>query len=557
MMSDDDATPEALPVDIDDTIAHCVSARLASRIGARDPELWPGDAHRWLDWLDAPHPHRAMLAQLDAVAAAARAYDDVLLLGMGGSSLCPEVLALCFGKQSGFPRLRILDSSVPADLLQRDRTLDAGRTLFIVASKSGSTLETDVARRYFTQRVEPAADGTLPIIAITDPDSALARLGVEQRYRHVALGEPGIGGRFSALSIFGLLPAAVMGLDVPRLLASAKAMAARCEGDSADNPGIALGAAMAAAARAGRNKMTLVCSQELGALGAWVEQLVAESTGKDGKGIVPIDLEPLADADVYGDDRLFVHVRLDGDTSHDAGMAALERVGHPVVRLDVPDAYGLGGEFYRWQFATAVAGHLMALNPFDQPDVEAAKVAARAMMDGGDGADGGQRRIGSIDGVELWAPSNATQGGAAGPAEALCAAVAAVPPGGYIALQAYVERSAKTHRALARLRDLLRGQARRATTYGFGPRFLHSTGQLHKGGPAHLLCLQITSEDPEAAEVPGKNFDLGALKRAQAAGDFQVLAERGRPIIRLHVGAEDAPSLDALCAAVARCLATQ
>jgi len=538
-----------------DAIAQCCAERVASRIWERDPSLWPGDAHEWLDWLEAPRPPRTMLAQLDAVAAGARAHDDVLLLGMGGSSLCPEVLAESFGRQAGFPRLRILDSSVPADVLQRTATVDPARTLVIVASKSGTTLETDVARRHFTELLPPAADGTLPMIAITDPDTALSTLAADQRYRHVALGQPGIGGRFSALSIFGLLPAAAMGLDVPRLLASAQAMAARCKADTADNPGLALGVAMASAAAAGRNKLTLVCSQPIATLGAWVEQLVAESTGKDGKGIVPVDLEPLGAAGQYGDDRLFVHVRLTGDDSVDDGLSALAQAGHPVITLDVEDSHGLGGEFFRFQFATAVAGHLMKLNPFDQPDVEAAKRAARRMMEQQADAQPQQRRVGDIEDVALWVAANTQPTSTADAATTLRDAVDDLPPGGYIALQAYVQRSQQTHAALARMRDRLRTHSMRATTYGFGPRFLHSTGQLHKGGPDSVLCLQITADDPQPLAIPGKDFDFGALARAQAAGDFEVLAERGRRVLRLHVPSDDAASLDALDATLERVLA--
>lgn len=524
---------------------HC-DAGLAGRIWARAADVWPGKALDWVGWLDAPADAGALEAELASIRAHAAGFDQAVLIGMGGSSMCPEVLADALGAAPGQPPLRVLDSSLPSEVRALRADIDPARTLFIIASKSGTTMETDVGHRYFRQAVSEAVGperAAAHFIAITDPGTPLSQA---QGFYHIAAGQPAIGGRFSALSVFGLLPAAVLGVDLARLLGSARSMASACHADSEHNPGLRLGVAIATAAGLGRDKLTLACSPGIAGLGAWAEQLIAESTGKGGKGIVPVDLEPLAQPAAYGDDRIFLHVRLAGDDSHDAAMQALRDAGQPVLRLDVPDAYALGGEFFRFQFATAVAGALMALNPFDQPDVEAAKLAARRMMAAGGDVGAGQRVLASAGGLSVHGPADSPE--AADPAAAVANLLRAATPGHYIALQAYLARNPARETQLAGLAGTLRALTGCAVTHGFGPRFLHSTGQLHKGGAANVVCIQITTGYADDPAVPGRDFTFGSLAAAQAAGDFEVLAERGRPILRVHLEAPLGEDLGALLA---------
>ena len=478
---------------------------VAGRLQAGDHTLWaddPAGISNRLGWLTAPDDFAGRVEEIEAFAreAVGDGIDDVVLLGMGGSSLAAEVIASTHGSAPGHPALSVLDTTDPAEIRALDARLDLSRTLFVVASKSGTTVETRSQLDYFWSRLPDGAH----FAAITDPGTPLAELGEERGFRHVFLNPPEIGGRYSALSYFGLVPAALLGVDLRGLLAPAVEMQRSCGACAppADNPGVRLGAVLGAAAAAGRDKLTLVLPPPLAALGSWIEQLVAESTGKDGRGIVPVEGEPLGPPEVYGDDRLFVAY---GD--HE-GLAALEGAGHPVVRLPVEDAERLGAEFYRWELATAVAGCLLGVQPFDEPNVQQAK-------------DATARILGSSEPAE--APSTASA------AELL----ASVQPGDYIALQAFLPRSEANIEALQAARVRLRDRYGVAATAGFGPRFLHSTGQLHKGGPGSAVCIQIVRDEDDDLEIPGRSAGFGELQRAQALGDLESLRALGRRVARV------------------------
>jgi transaldolase/glucose-6-phosphate isomerase len=544
-----------------------------ARLWAHDATLWTGaDEAAWLGWLGVAmdqltHAHR-FAALADDVRAAG--FRDAVVLGMGGSSLCPEVLSMTFGpRTSGLPRLRVLDSTDPRQIAALEDGLDLARTLFFVSSKSGTTLEPNILAAYFHARVEDllgAEETGRHFIAITDPGSELEQLAERDGYRAVFHGRPSIGGRYSALSDFGMIPGAACGIDVTTLLDNAERMAHACAAcvPAADNPGLALGAVLGACATAGRDKLTLVTSSGIRDFGAWLEQLLAESTGKHGHGLIPVDREPLGAPDVYGADRLFVHLRLasEHDDEQDAAVAALEGAGHPVVRIDVDSVYELGGELFRWEFATAVAGSMIGIDPFDQPDVEDAKVAARELTDAYEQAG----RLPELspfhagDGFRLFADErNARElGEAAGDAQSLegylAVQLSRVRPGDYVALLAYVPMTAENERLLTDVRVLIRDRLRVATCVGFGPRFQHSTGQVYKGGPNTGVFLQITSADTVDLPVPRHAYTFATVEEAQARGDFDVLAERGRRALRVDVGEDATTGLTALRDAVTRVL---
>jgi transaldolase/glucose-6-phosphate isomerase len=535
------------------------------RLWAGDASLWTGrDEDRWLGWLGIVEAQRRDLARLRRVGEDARAggFAHALLLGMGGSSLCPEVLARIFGAAPGHPALHVLDSTDPAQVRAVEGRVDLARTLVVVSSKSGTTLEPDALARHFLERVRAAvgpAEGARRFVAITDPGSALARTAERQGFRAVYLGLPSIGGRYSALSDFGLVPAALLGLDVGRLLGRAAAMARACgpAGPAAENPGVALGVALGVAAGHGRDKVTLVASPGLAAFGAWLEQLLAESTGKEGRGLVPVDGEPPGPPAAYGADRVFAYLRLASapDPGQDAAVAALEAAGHPVARIDVADAYGLGEEFFRWEVATAAAGAVLGLNPFDQPDVEASKVATRELTaayerTGALPAEAPLLEAGGLRAFADAANAAALRPGPGGLPGLLRAHLARVRPGDYVALLAYLEMSEAHAAALQAMRVRLRDRLRVATCVGFGPRFLHSTGQAYKGGPNTGVFLQVTCEDAADLPVPGQRYTFGVIKAAQARGDLAVLAERGRRALRVHLGGDVGAGLAALGRAV-------
>ena len=558
-----------LPADLDAavsaTLHEWTEQGRIERLWARDAALWTGaDEAAWLGWLGIVDDQLVRIGDLERIAEDVRraSFTHVLLLGMGGSSLCPEVLRMTFGKLPGSPELWVLDSTDPAQVRSCEARVDLGRTLFVVSSKSGTTLEPNIFKQYFFERVREAVGPGKAgdrFIAITDPGSRLEQAARADGFRHVLFGLPSIGGRYSALSDFGLAPAALMGLDVARLLGTARTMARTCaaRGSAEENPGAALGAILGVLASRGRDKVTLVASPGIHDLGAWLEQLLAESTGKAGKGLIPVDRESVGPPDVYGRDRLFVYLRLHSapDGAQDRAVESLEAAGQPVVRIEVPDPYHIAAEFFRWEFATAVAGGILGINPFDQPDVEASKVATRRLTDEFEktGRLPAETPILEAEGVRLFAdPRNAADlaGGGRTLAGALRAHLARIRPGDYAALLAYVEMTAAHESALQRIRTRIRDRCRVATCLGFGPRFLHSTGQAYKGGPNTGVFLQVTCDDALDLPVPGQRYTFGVVKAAQARGDLAVLGERGRRVLRAHLGPDVTAGLRTLGNAV-------
>jgi transaldolase/glucose-6-phosphate isomerase len=533
----DDAITVRLPVALEGpvsaTLDEWTDGDKVRRLWARDATLWTGaDEAGWLGWLTAPGEQLARVDQLLSVAGEARAagFTHVLLLGMGGSSLCPDVLKATFGRVAGAPELFVLDSTDPGQVLAIERKIDLARTLFIVSSKSGSTLEPNLFKQYFFERagqVVGAERAGSRFVAITDPGSQLEKVATAERFRRVVAGVPSVGGRYSALSDFGMLPAAIAGLDVARLLGHAAAMAERCGASVpvADNPGARLGIALGVLGRHGRDKVTLIMSPGIFDLGIWLEQLLAESTGKGGQGLIPIDREPLGPPGAYGDDRVFVYLRLASapDRAQDAAVAALESAGQPVIRIAVADAYHLGAEFFRWEFATAVAGAVLGVNPFDQPDVEASKVATRALTD--EYETSGALPVESSLRVDDPACDRAVK-----------AHLEAVKPGDYAAFLAYVPMNDAHEAELGAIRKAVRDRRRVATCLGFGPRYLHSTGQAYKGGPPSGVFVLITCDDAVDLPIPGRRYSFGVVKAAQALGDLRVLEARGRRTLRVHLG---------------------
>jgi transaldolase / glucose-6-phosphate isomerase len=496
-------------------------------------------------------------------------FADILLLGMGGSSLGPEVLAKTFGTKAGWPTLRVLDSTDPAQIRATETALDMARTLFIVSSKSGTTTEPNVLMDYFLARVIEALgkdQAGSRFIAITDPGSALEKTARTERFRRIFLGDPTIGGRYSVLSRFGLVPAAAAGIDVGRLLGSAQMMAWSC-GPAVPpeaNPAVRLGIALAVAARVGRDKVTLLSSPSVADFGAWAEQLIAESTGKDGRGLIPINGEPLGTPDVYGSDRFFIDLRTGSETdpAHTSALEALQQAGHPVARIVLESPDQIGQEFIRFELAIAVAGAVIGINPFDQPDVEASKLKTRELTAAfeqtgalpretpraGDAAidiytDAANaealKRAGADGGIDSW----------------LQAHLSRVHPGDYVAVLAYLARNDAHGETLQQMRLALLQQRHVATCVGFGPRFLHSTGQAYKGGANSGVFLQVTADDAADLAIPGHAASFGVIKAAQARGDFDVLAERGRRVLRVHLKGDTEAGLNALAAAVKRALA--
>jgi transaldolase/glucose-6-phosphate isomerase len=523
------------------------------RLWHGDSNLWSGsDESRWLGWLhvvEGQRDHDEALRHLVRDVQDA-GFETIVLLGMGGSSLCPEVMSRTFGPIAGFPELQVLDSTVPAQVRSLDKRVDPARTLFIVSSKSGTTTEPNAFKSYFFARVQDAV-GTeaagAHFIAITDHGTKLHELAKRDRFRHILHGVPEIGGRYSALSNFGMAPAALMGVDVAAFLDSTEIMVQACGScvPPGVNPGVSLGAILGTLARQGRDKVTIITSPGIQHLGAWLEQLLAESTGKRGLGLVPVECESLGPPDVYGDDRLFIHMRLRdaGSEEQERAIAALEAAGHPIVRIEMQSTLDLGQEFFRWEIATAVAGSILGINAFDQPDVEASKVATRKLTTAyeASGELAEEKPLLREGEMSLFAdPRNAAalQEAATGTTlEALLAAhLDSLRPRDYFAMNAYVEMSEANQRELQAIRHRVRDAKHVATTLGFGPRFLHSTGQLHKGGPNRGVFLQVTSDDVEDVEIPGSASTFGILKRFQAQGDLDVLVQRERRVLRLHLG---------------------
>jgi transaldolase/glucose-6-phosphate isomerase len=540
------------------------------RLWRCDASLWTGaDEGKWLGWLGIADDRLAHLAPLEALARECKSegLTHAVLLGMGGSSLGPEVLGTTLGSAPGYPLLQVLDSTDPAQIRAVEAKIDIARTLFIVSSKSGTTLEPDIFKRYFFERAAEAVGrekAGRQFIAITDPGSPLEQEAERDRFRRVYCGVPSIGGRYSVLSNFGMAPAAAIGIDVSRLLDAAEAMVHACDASvpPADNPGVRLGLILGTLGNAGRDKVTVVASPGIASFGAWLEQLIAESTGKNGRGLIPVDAEPLGPPEVYGADRVFAYLRLEGgvEPHQDEAIEALVRAGQPVVRIAVGGAYHLGQEFFRWEMAIAVAGSVLGINPFDQPDVEASKVKTRELTAAFEktGALPPEEPFFAAGGITLFADPRNREALAAASDQSLAGHLRAhlgrLGAGDYAALLAYIERSEAHAARLQRIRRAIRDTKRVATCLGFGPRFLHSTGQAYKGGPNSGVFLQITCDDAADLAVPGRKYSFGLVKAAQARGDFEVLAERGRRALRVHLGADVSAGLAALEAAVKEAL---
>lgn len=535
-------------------------AGFPARLAAHDDALWGDDpAHRKvaanrLGWLDAPAAMRAHVAELEAFTAeiAAEGYTHAVLLGMGGSSLAPEVFRHTFGVRSDRLELTVLDNTSPAAVQAVAEAHDHVRTLFVVASKSGGTVEVTSFEKFFFARVQATrgAEAGRDFVAITDPGTALAKLAAERGYRRTFVNAPDIGGRYSALSWFGLLPAALLGADVGAMLAAAVDELAALPGRGGD--GVALGAALGELALAGRDKLTLFFSPEFASVGTWVEQLVAESTGKSGKGIVPVAEERPAAPHAYGADRVFVATgspRLHPDMERD--LDALAAAGHPVLRWNSPRVEDLAADFARWEVATAAAAAVLGVDPFDEPNVSEAKAATQAMLERFL-ADGRlpETPAAAVDGsLAAWTPPAAGAPGAT-LAEWSAWLLARLAPGDYFAVLAYLHRTDTRHARLESLREAVRVRTRNAGTLGYGPRFLHSTGQLHKGGPGNGVFLLLTADEGDLA-IPGERYGFGTLRAAQAAGDFEVLGQRGRRVLRVHLGRDADAGLERLAHAFA------
>lgn len=539
-----------------------------ARLWQGDASLWTSDdENKWTGWLHVVEDQIAHSQQLTEIAAdAAKAgFGHALLLGMGGSSLCPEVLKITFGKQPGHPEMHVLDSTDPAQIKTIETQVDLARTLCIVASKSGSTLEPNIFKQYFFDRVQQVIGKEKAgqhFIAITDPGSKMQQVAERDGFRKIFFGVPSIGGRYSALSNFGMVPAAIMGLDVRKFLQRTQEMVEACgpEVPAVQNPGAVLGAILGTLGNLGRNKVTIITSSGIHDLGAWLEQLIAESTGKIGKGLIPVDREALGAPQVYGDDRVFIHLRLasEPDTAQKQKLDALRNTGQPVVEIELSDVYDLGQEFFRWEIATAVAGSILKINPFNQPDVEASKIVTRQLTEAYEksGKLPEEAPIFDQDGIKLFTDArNAENLNKLAASDRsltgfLRAHLNQLSPGDYMALLAYIEMNGGHENQLQAMRHAVRDQKRVATCLGFGPRFLHSTGQAYKGGPNTGVFLQITCDDANDLPVPEQKYTFGTVKAAQARGDFQVLADRKRRALRVHLPSDVNAGLEKLEQAV-------
>jgi glucose-6-phosphate isomerase len=498
-----------------------------------------------------------------------------LLLGMGGSSLCPEVLSLTFGQQPGFPELRIVDSTDPEQVWTARNEVNLANTLVVVASKSGSTLEPNILKQFFFNEMKEAVgsdDAGSHFMAITDPGSKMEQVAKDDGFGYIFYGDPAIGGRFSALSNFGVVVATLAGLNTEKLLTEATKATASAKLDPENNPAVELGLTLGTAARAGRDKLTIFTSPEISDLGAWMEQLVAESTGKQGLGITPVDREAIAAPEFYGKDRIFVYIRYAGtadsnaDSSLSAKVAAIEAAGHPVVTIEIADLYEIFSQFFTWEFATAVAGSVMGINPFNQPDVESAKIETRALTAAYEetgklpvrepvlvtSADGQEFKLYA---TEAYTATLRKEASAATLAGYLRAHFNQIHAGDYFAALAYLPMFPMHEAVIQGLRHKVRDAKRVATCLGFGPRFLHSTGQDYKGGPNTGVFLQITADHAMDVEIPGQKLTFGVVIDAQAAGDLAVLESHGRRALRVHLGSSVTSGLQTLAAAIDEALA--
>ena len=548
--------PGGLDSAVKSAIADWQSGAKVSKLWNGDASLWTGsDEGQWLGWLRITNQQLSNLDTFRRVADDAKSggFTSILLLGMGGSSLCPEVLEKTFGHIAGFPQLYVLDSTDPAQIKTFEKKVDLAKTILVVSSKSGSTLEPNIYKQYFFDQVKQVVGADKVgsrFIAITDPGSKMQKVAEGDKFRHIFHGLPSIGGRYSALSNFGMIPASLMGIDVAKFLEHTNKMvdASSASVPVDQNAAVVLGLILGTAAKQGRDKITIITSPGVSDLGAWLEQLIAESTGKQGHGIIPVDREALGVPGIYGNDRVFAYLRhgASADKNQDSAVAALGQAGQPVLQIALDDIYNLGQEFFRWEIATAVAGAVIGINAFNQPDVEASKVVTRELTSA-------YERTGSLpsedpaltDGsIKLFTdPKNADALAKAAGADKtlggyLRAHLGRIHSGDYFCLLAYIEMNDAHEAALQKMRHAVRDKNRVATCLGFGPRFLHSTGQAYKGGPNSGVFLQVTCDDANDIPVPEQKYTFGTVKAAQARGDFQVLAERGRRALRVHLSGD-------------------
>src|SRR5579871_215699 len=553
---------------VEATIKEWQGGNKMARLWQGDASLWTGDDEsKWLGWLRIVEDQIAHIQQFRDIAAdAAKAgFTHALLLGMGGSSLCPEVFKITFGRQKGHPELHVLDSTDPAQIKAIQSQVDLARTLCIVSSKSGSTLEPNIFKQYFFDQIQKVVGKDRVgehFIAVTDPGSKMQQVAERDHFRKIFFGLASIGGRYSALSNFGIVPAAVMGLDVSKFLDRTEEMVQACRPEASvdQNPGAVLGITLGTLGNLGRNKITIVTSPAIHDLGAWLEQLIAESTGKQGKGLIPVDREMLGAPEVYGNDRVFAHLRLasEPDTAQKQKLDALRKAGHPVIEIELSNIYDLGQEFFRWEIATAVAGSILKINPFNQPDVEASKIVTRQLTEAYEksGKLPEEAPIFEEGGIKLFTDErNAANlakltAGDRSLTGFLRAHLNQLGPGDYLGLLGYIQMNSAHEQSLQAMRHAVRDRKHVATCLGFGPRFLHSTGQAYKGGPNTGVFLQITCDDAIDLPVPGQKYTFGTVKAAQARGDFQVLADRKRRALRVHLPKDIEAGLESLKQAV-------
>jgi transaldolase / glucose-6-phosphate isomerase len=560
--------PPALAEGVKSSLADWKTNNKVARLWQKDPTLWTGaDEGKWLGWLTIVDEQLKEVANLKKLAVDIKKakFRHAVLLGMGGSSLCVEVLRLTFGKFGGYPELHVLDSTDPAQVKAVEKKLDLKKTVCIVSSKSGSTLEPNIFKQYFYERIrQKVGDKEVGshFIAVTDPGSKMEQVAKDGGFRHIFPGVPSIGGRYSALSHFGTVPGAIMGLDLSKFLKITQKMVKACGPATAPekNPGVILGTILGVAANHGRDKITIFTSPGISDLGAWLEQLIAESTGKVGKGIIPVDREKIGKPSVYGNDRVFAYLRLakENNRAMDAAVTALEKAGHPVVRIVLGTKFDIGQEFFRWEIATATAGSIIGINTFNQPDVEASKIETRKLTSEYEatGKLPSEAPFFEDQGLKLFADEKnaAALKNNSNLAEVLRAHLGRIGAGDYFALLGYIQMNDAHEKSLQAIRHQVRDAKKSATCLGFGPRFLHSTGQAYKGGPNSGVFLQLTCDDAADIPIPGQKYTFGIVKAAQARGDFSVLSERDRRALRIHLGRNVKGDLAKLAKAVKQAL---
>jgi transaldolase/glucose-6-phosphate isomerase len=536
------------------------SSNKVERIWRKDASVWTNDDEsKWLGWLDIVDDELANIQRYQDFHSdiESAGFTDVLLMGMGGSSLCPEVLGITFGRSN----FHILDSTVPAQIRSIENKIDLEKTLYIVASKSGSTLEPNTFKQYFFDRLSQKVgkeNAGKQFVAITDPGSKMEAIAKQDGFRYIFYGKPEIGGRFSALSAFGLTAAASMGINVESLLLPANEMAESCKSDDNENSGLLLGTILGLCQTRGIDKLTIITGDRVHDLGAWLEQLIAESTGKKGIAIIPVDREPIEQLSDYSDDRVFACLTVKGESLSPEKaelVDGLKASQHPFIDIELDSIDNIGQEFFRWEFATAVAGSIMGINPFNQPDVESAKVEARKLTDEYEqtGSLPDEQPFFNAEGVKLFTSpeyAKSLSDGNDSLSSLLQAHLSKIKQGDYFATLAYIQMSSENELLLQDIRERVLKKHRIATCLGFGPRFLHSTGQAYKGGPNSGVFLQITSDDEFDLPVPGQKYSFGVVKAAQARGDFQVLLDRGRRALRVHLGKDVASGLRQLAAII-------